>query len=89
MPLLERRKLLRGALAAASVNLVWPAGRAHAVPASQGPAPDFSLDELDGRTHRLQAAFASLGLFSPMPTFPILLDRKGQVAQAYGVEGLP
>ncbi len=34
-------------------------------------------------------AFASLGLFKPMPTFPILLDRKGQVAKSYAVQGLP
>jgi thiol-disulfide isomerase/thioredoxin len=34
-------------------------------------------------------AFASLGLFKPMPTFPILLDSKGQVAKSYAVQGLP
>jgi thiol-disulfide isomerase/thioredoxin len=36
-----------------------------------------------------QTAFASLGLFTPMPTFPILLDSQNQVAKAYGVQGLP
>jgi thiol-disulfide isomerase/thioredoxin len=34
-------------------------------------------------------AFASLGLFKPMPTFPILLDSKSQVAKSYAVQGLP
>jgi thiol-disulfide isomerase/thioredoxin len=34
-------------------------------------------------------AFASLGLFKPMPTFPILLDSKSQVARSYAVRGLP
>ena len=36
-----------------------------------------------------QTAFASLGLFNPMPTFPILLDSNNQVAKSYGVQGLP
>ena len=36
-----------------------------------------------------QTAFASLGLFNPMPTFPILLDNNNQVAKSYGVQGLP
>jgi thiol-disulfide isomerase/thioredoxin len=136
---LGRRKLLHGAVGAAGISLLWPAGPARAVPVAKGPAPDFSLDDLDGRPHRLadyrgrvvllnfwaswcppcrvempsierlyqshskrpfmvlglnqresaQDAFASLGLFSPMPTFPILLDSRGQVAKTYGVEGLP
>lgn len=33
--------------------------------------------------------FASLGMFKPMPTFPILLDDKRQVAKSYAVQGLP
>jgi thiol-disulfide isomerase/thioredoxin len=102
-------------------------------------APDFSLDDLDGRSHTLseyrgkvvllnfwaswcppcrlempsierlyqlklrrpfmvlginqgetsENAFASLGMFKPMPTFPILLDSKSQVAKSYAVQGLP
>ena len=102
-------------------------------------APDFTLEDLDGRNHALsnyrgkvvllnfwaswcppcrfempslerlyqskmkqsfmvlginqgessENAFASLGLFKPMPTFPILLDSKSQVAKSYSVQGLP
>lgn len=33
--------------------------------------------------------FAFMGQLSPSPTFPVLLDRKSQVAQAFGVMGIP
>jgi hypothetical protein len=33
--------------------------------------------------------FAFMGQLTPSPTFPVLLDRKSQVAHAFGVMGIP
>jgi thiol-disulfide isomerase/thioredoxin len=136
---IARRKVLQGLTVIPVVTTLLHTPVASAGTHPQDVAPDFSLEDLDGRSHRLSAyrgkvvllnfwaswcppcrlempsieklyqakskkpfivlginqgetpdtAFASLGLFSPMPTFPILLDRKGVVAKSYEVEGLP
>jgi thiol-disulfide isomerase/thioredoxin len=134
-----RRRVLQGLASISAAALLLNGKGACAGVALKDAAPDFTLEDLDGRNHALsnyrgkvvllnfwaswcppcrfempsierlyqskmkqsfmvlginqgessENAFASLGLFKPMPTFPILLDSKSQVAKSYSVQGLP
>lgn len=49
------------------------------------PFEVFALDQSEAQS----TVFAYLGELDPMPTFPVLLDQTGSVADAFKVEGIP
>ncbi|MDE8346751.1 MAG: TlpA disulfide reductase family protein, partial [Acidocella sp.] len=49
------------------------------------PFEVLALDQSEDQT----TVFAYLGELDPMPTFPVLLDQNGSVADAFKVEGIP